>query len=175
MKKQIFLDMDGVIVDWDAGVRQTFGVQWYPDKWEIPYESVFGLSKDHFWSRIDDTRWWGTLPWTVDGKAVYELVQGYEPVILTVARCAGARSGKPVWLRRNLPKIFYSGRYFITGGAKKHYLSHPAAVLIDDCDEYCTEWEAAGGRAILYPRPWNENRHILNPVSYLERMLMEYL
>jgi hypothetical protein len=175
MKKQIFLDMDGVIVDWDAGVRKKFGVDWHPTEWEIPYEEVFNRSENSFWYMIDYSKFWAELPWTKDGKEIYELVKSHDPCILTIARCQGALLGKGMWLRRNIPEVGYSGRYFIAGGMKKHLLAHPNSILIDDCDALCDEWENSGGKVILYPRPWNRNHVFSNPLNYLKAMLRKYV
>jgi hypothetical protein len=175
MGKQIFLDMDGVIVDWDAGVRYSFNVDWYPTEWKIPYQKVFGMSSEDFWKCIDYGFWWAGLPWTKDGKEVYEMVRSFKPCILTIGRTTGAANGKRSWIKRNLPEVFKEGRYFVGGGPTKHFFAHPKAILIDDCDDYCEAWEKASGRAILYPRPWNKNRTIQDPVEYLKRMLAEYL
>ncbi|NIT60565.1 MAG: hypothetical protein GWN00_31495 [Aliifodinibius sp.] len=175
MKKQIFLDMDGVIVDWDAMVRETFGVDWYPTEWNIPYKEVFGMSRDRFWKAIDYGFWWANIPWTNDGREIYNVVKPWKPCILTVAKTFGAMNGKRGWVERELPDVYEAGKCFIINGPSKHLVAHPNAVLIDDCDHFCTEWENHGGKAILYPRPWNENRNIKEPLEYLKRMLAEYM
>ncbi len=57
-------------------------------------------------------------------------------------------------MQREIPHL--AGNAFI--GGKKHLLAHKDALLIDDRDENVAEFRHAGGKAILIPRPWNNQR-----------------
>jgi 5'(3')-deoxyribonucleotidase len=169
MITQLFLDMDGVIVDWLQGVRNFFHNEWYPTQWAIPYD-LFGCDEKLFWQLLDNTQWWANLPWTEDGKRIWSLVEPFKPCILTHGRVPHSNAGKVEWLHRELPDVVHDGR-FLLSGTRKDLVARPGAVLIDDAEHNCEAWEAAGGRAILYPRPWNANKDIPYPLAYLRGML----
>jgi hypothetical protein len=62
-------------------------------------------------------------------------------------------AGKLEWIHAHLPRWMHR-QYFIT--PRKHLLARPRALLIDDNESNCRLFEAAGGRAIRVPRPWND-------------------
>lgn len=67
-------------------------------------------------------------------------------------------AGKLEWIRRNAPPQMQQ-QYHLT--AHKYDLARPTRLLIDDSQDNVDEFRAAGGRAILWPRPWNA-RHLDN-------------
>jgi hypothetical protein len=175
MFKQLFLDMDGVIVDFDAGVRRKYNVDWYPTEWKIPY-AEFGTTFEIFWAGLDSGTFWNRLPWTKDGKRIQAIVEPMCPVILTAAAMPFAVPGKLMWLKREYPDAIKDRRVLICNGhAGKAAVAGPGKILIDDKNENIDEWEAAGGMGILYPRPWNRMYFIDSPLEYLVGMLMNHM
>lgn len=65
-------------------------------------------------------------------------------------------TGKLKWMQRNLPEWLQS-QYVLT--SKKALLADSRTLLIDDYHKNTIAFEAAGGRAILVPRPWNPYNH----------------
>jgi hypothetical protein len=63
--------------------------------------------------------------------------------------------GKKQWIRRYLPEEMWNN-YLI--GPPKHLCASPDALLIDDVEENVDKFRAYGGRAVLFPRPWNRLR-----------------
>lgn len=172
MFKKIFLDMDGVFVDFDGGVRKKFNVDWHPTDWSIPY-ATFGTTFKQFWKELDNAFFWGELKWTEDGKRIRAIVEPFKPTILTAAMMPYAMPGKMQWLKREWPDVVNDKRVLIAGGhSAKQSVAGPDKILIDDKNENIDEWEAAGGMGILYPRPWNRNRDVEFPLEYLMGMLM---
>jgi hypothetical protein len=176
MFKQIFLDMDGIFVDFDAGVREKYNVQdWHPTEWKIPYKE-WGTTFKEFWDSLDFTNFWEWLPWTEDGKRIVSIVEPFKPTILTAAVLPYASTGKIQWLNREWPDVMKDKRLLIAAGhAAKAAVAGPDKILIDDKDENIEEWEAAGGIGILYPRPWNKMAHHPYPLEYLMSMLMYHM
>jgi 5'(3')-deoxyribonucleotidase len=173
MFKQIFLDMDGVLVDFDGGVRREFNCDWwYPTEWSIPYREL-GFSREEFWQELDYPEFWEHLPWTEDGKEILSILVPYKPCILSHSRLPNAFMGKWKWLQREIPDVILEERVLMGWG--KVNVAHPNAILIDDSDHIIEEWERRGGLGILYPRPWNKGRNIKYPLEYLSGMLMFYL
>jgi hypothetical protein len=53
-------------------------------------------------------------------------------------------------------------------GPRKHFACRPTTLLVDDGDHNVREWRAAGGPAILVPRPWNTNHDLADdPMMYV--------
>jgi len=69
-------------------------------------------------------------------------------------RCA---AGKMEWIKRECPPWLH--RQFMIG-PPKHLLAQPGHLLVDDSEENCLDFNAAGGSSLLIPRPWNCARHL---------------
>ena len=67
---------------------------------------------------------------------------------------AGSYEGKQLWIEKNIAAM--EKRTIITNAAKSTFAA-PDALLIDDRDKNVDEFRAAGGHAILIPRPWNSS------------------
>jgi len=63
-------------------------------------------------------------------------------------------AGKLEWIHDRFP-VWMHRQYAIT--PRKHLLARPDSLLIDDYQENTDRFEAHGGRAVLVPRPWNDN------------------
>jgi len=172
MFQQIFLDMDGIFVDFDAGVRERYNNDWHPTEWAIPYRE-FGTTFKEFWDGIDFPGFWRGLPWTEDGKRIRSIIEPMRPIILTCAVLPYAMPGKMQWLKKHWPDVIKEKRVIITAGHEaKAAVSGPGKILIDDKNENIDEWNEAGGTGILYPRPWNKLAGTPYPLEYLMSSLM---
>ncbi len=60
--------------------------------------------------------------------------------------------GKYVWIENNLPEYLHRS-FSMT--PQKHFCATPETLLIDDSRKNVDDFRAAGGHAILVPRPWN--------------------
>lgn len=155
----VFLDLDGVLADFAAGVARLFGV----DKdlvvkfGDRSHEAV-GLSQSEFWRRLyaDGQKWWVDLPpypWAA--RLVEACDAAGEAWIATSPPkdCTTVGGGKLEWLKRFVPEVYKNRRYFI--GSRKHILAAPGRVLVDDNLSKCEDFRRAGGQAVLFPQPWN--------------------
>ena len=72
----LFLDLDGVLADFDAGARKVLGMS------SGDFEARHG--KREFWRRLArDKDFYGSLPLMPDAMLLFEAVKHLEPTILT--------------------------------------------------------------------------------------------
>ena len=177
MFQQIFLDKDGVIVDFDEGLRRRYNVAWYPTEFKLPYK-LFGMTFDEFWKDMEDPTFWAELPWHNDGKRIQAILEPFKPTILSAAFNAGTIQGKLEWLSKEYPDTMAQGQHRVllaNGHEAKAAIAGPGKILIDDRNLNIDQWTAAGGTGILYPRPWNRFRAVNYPIEFLMSSLMNAL
>ncbi len=122
-----------------------------------------------FWEWIS-RRTWEMMPpsgqfWLLDAAAT---MVGRENVLIATAptKSADCLFGKYQWMDEHLPD-WCKRQYSVT--PRKHWLSQPGVLLIDDSDGNVERWRdpfpdskihIEGGDAILVPRPWNSLHEI---------------
>lgn len=104
---KIFCDLDGVLVDFDAGVRElTSSNNKHPanPKTKISTSAASQNLPPHLlWPRIHATpNFFRNLPWTVDGLELWEALRHLHPDILTGCSAASVASDKYAWCQREL-------------------------------------------------------------------------
>ena len=167
MINTIFLDMDGVFVNFLGGLHKALGVPYdidnYPykkGKWNMltdikPFDDIPAT-----FEKCNDcctTSFWQNLEWMHDGHDIlttieYRCTSAQIYLLTTPMPNLESASGKMMWVNDNLP--IYLKRTIITQ-APKHLLARPDTLLIDDKDENIDGFIEAGGRGLLVPRPWN--------------------
>lgn len=165
MRNICFLDMDGVLVDTEAGVRALHG--------DETAKHVFGqqgvmLPEAEIFRWVNED-WWVDLPWSEDGHEILhacELAFGDGAVYIcskpTTLAHPATLVGKLRWIEKHCPK--YLNQYVLT--RQKWDLASPDKWLVDDSEENCDRFAANGGHSVLVPRPWNRNAG-LNTVDYI--------
>ena len=147
----IFVDMDGVLTDFERRFEQFAGVT--PDEYIDQKTIQFGKDKanEQFWNLIDKeigVRFWAGMPWMPEGENLYKYIKKYKPTILTSpSRDESSRIGKGVWIKRNMSGTPYKFGYKASGKAKH---AGPNKILIDDREDNISAWKAAGGIGILF-------------------------
>lgn len=151
---KIFLDLDGVLVDFRRGVCEAFGrddpsTNWtFWEDWEgVTSGMVNAKCNDYFWKYLD---------WTHDGQEIERAVRDkFEDIYLltTPMPNTGSGTGKLEWIKHHMPWAYSRT---IISYAPKSLMAKPDTLLIDDKDENIADFVAAGGRGILVPREWNE-------------------
>lgn len=167
---RVFLDLDGVIVDFAKGVIEWYNLDCKPEDWS-EWGDVFKYyegTEASFWDGLSDKFWIG-LKFTEEAKEILELLKPFKPCILTSPAHTGA-GGKQQWIRENLPGYFKNGRYLI--GPPKHLLASGNSLLIDDSQENCDKFIKAGGHAIIVPRPWN-NLSDKDVIEHLKKNVLD--
>ena len=154
----IFLDMDGVIVDWFGAAMKKLGIKEYPCPgyaWLISYLEERGLDGKKFWEELGRD-WYAGLQWTGDGREILRECERSGSVMICTSYTdnGGCLAGKLDWIQREMPK--YSDRIVFT---RQKFLCNRSRndILIDDFDDNIMSWDQVrgGGQGILVPRIWN--------------------
>ena len=135
MRRQIFLDCDGVLADFDAGAEAILGMP------AQAFEAAHGARA--FWRKLAQAEgFFENLAPMPDADELYEAVRRKNPIILTgMPRGNWAEPQKRRWAERHFPGV----PVITTMAAVKHEHRHPGDVLVDDRDRYRHLWEAEGG------------------------------
>lgn len=171
MKMKIFVDMDGVIVDFNTAALCTNcaaigGEDEYPEEcgWDIlkacnkirhSYSGVGRLppiTADEFWGALDYDFWYDLQPYPVAQTFIKYLEFWGDVYIVTApARSTDCVAGKYSWIKEHFPD--YRRKLIIC--THKELLADKNSILIDDRDKNCEAFEKAGGFVVPVPRPWN--------------------
>jgi hypothetical protein len=143
----LFIDLDGVLADFDRGVFKATG--------NDPSE----LHPGKMWPVLARTPgFYEGLEWMDDGPALWDAVKAFNPVILTgLPMGRWAEPQKRSWcareLGRDVPVIAGMSRHkaelaraWMVENRKDHLLP----VLVDDRLKLKDPWEHAGGRFVLH-------------------------
>ena len=134
----LFLDLDGVLADFDAGAKAVLGMS------SCDFEARHG--KREFWRRLARAKdFYATLPLLSDAMVLFEAVRHLEPTILTGLPLGNwAAPQKVRWAARHFP-----GTKIITTMARDKYKHMTGMdVLVDDRADHRERWKAAGGTFI---------------------------
>ncbi len=135
---QIFVDMDGVLADFDAHHEAVFGVR--SDKmadnvdWDV-VRAVTGFYRD--------------IPPMADLPALWAVLGRHSPIVLTgVPRSVEeAANNKRAWVREHLGSDI---EVRCCRSSEKCQHAKPGDLLIDDWEKYKALWIDAGGRWITH-------------------------
>jgi hypothetical protein len=162
LELKCFIDMDGVIVDFMPAMRRHLKI---PESYQIekgnfdtigPMCEFAGWDEQKMWEELS-TDFWSELPWTPEGKDILsrcEAVYGQDNCyILSSDFNPVSAYGKRLWLKKHLRH--YRKRALL--GSGKDACAFPTTTLVDDGDHNIDAFTKAGGRGILYARPWNSS------------------
>lgn len=153
----LFVDLDGVLVDFDAGVRALFNGLG-PDDIEARF----------MWPRLAKAKgFYDRLPWMSDGKTLWDFVRPYSPTILTgLPRGNWAEPEKRAWCSRELgpdvPVLTCLSRDKARLAAD-WCADGAVPVLVDDRISLQESWEGIGGIFIFH-------QNALSSIEALERL-----
>ena len=134
MEPRLFLDADGVLADFDEGVRQLLGME--PRAFEAKY------GRGAFWKRLANAKdFYATLPEMADARVLFDAVKHLKPTILTGLPLGNwAAPQKVKWAAEHFP-----GVPIVTCMARdKHKHMKAGDVLVDDRENHRSAYEAAG-------------------------------
>src|SRR5215210_1760687 len=136
--RQLYLDCDGVLADFDKGATAVLGL---PPR---DFEKRHGIGR--FWQKLATAPdFYFGLPLKADAMELFEAVRHLDPVILTgLPRGNWAADQKVRWAARYFP-----GTRIITCMARdKRDHAKAGDVLVDDQLKHRHLWEEAGGAFI---------------------------
>ena len=133
--RQLYLDCDGVLADFDKGATAVLGL---PPK---TYEARHGLGR--FWQKLATAPdFYFGLPLMDDAMELFEAVRHLDPVILTgLPRGNWAADQKVRWAAQHFPGT----RVITTMARDKRDQAQVGDVLVDDQLRHSALWIEAGG------------------------------
>jgi hypothetical protein len=145
----IYLDMDGVIADFDQRFQSLSGMN------PTEFENTYG--KQEFWDFIDEKHkiaFWVGIPVMGGAQQLVDYVSKYPYEILTAPSTKKqSLLGKNLWVKNHID-LFGSKPKINFKKAKNKHLVKPNLtkndILIDDRADTIDRWNTAGGTGILY-------------------------
>lgn len=176
MSHIIYLDLDGVLVDFVGGALRLLGLPESDRQHVVEWDALSRIVEDrgmcypdqghdYVWARVDmaGEDFWADLPTLPHGAVLLtNILTANIPVVFVTAssRHHSSAAGKQKWLSDNLPHDVYQGKPLHRRFAicpTKHLLAHPGALLVDDRPRNVDLFRGAGGKAVLWPQPWNHD------------------
>ena len=161
----IYFDMDGVLVDYLGGLKDT--------------AKKLGVAEDDgkaIWDEInkDSITWWANLKPLPDGMKLFNAIKDKEPSILSSAGSKEeTRKGKLEWLKKNGLTPYLKEMIFTNSKSSKKKYAQDGDILIDDRADNVADWEMAGGTGFVFN---NNSSSILKQMNTLkENYWKQYL
>lgn len=145
-----YLDMDGVVADWDTAAEEFLGVPFRSK----PLYGEYRVS-DIEWDRLrSEHRFYRNLPLMKDCALLVDLARqyrdrlGWQLLFLTAVPhnddVPWAYSDKVLWAQERFPDIAV---HFGPHSTDKWRHCQPGDILVDDRGDNCASWRGAGGLA----------------------------
>lgn len=144
---KIYLDMDGVIVDFISAIHKLFKLTDFREWEKMGKEKYVDINKT-------GEKWWSEMNWLSDGKKLWNYLKDYDVTILS----AGPKDkishpisveGKRNWLNKNIGSS-YGSNAIITTAVEKQKHADKNHILIDDSPRNIKQWISKGGIGILH-------------------------
>jgi len=172
---EIYLDMDGVCVDFLGAALRTQGydAKDYFQRWlddhpgELFPEALIGKTPMEFFTHphMRTADFWANLvPYDWFERLYTELSRQGHVIFLTAPISApGCVQGKHQWLINQFGSDF--NEFIFT--RHKERLAHDNAYLIDDMPFNIEPFSARQGHGLLFPQIWNEHVGVEDPVAHV--------
>ncbi|WP_455381185.1 glutathione S-transferase N-terminal domain-containing protein [Salinispira pacifica] len=140
---KLFVDLDGVLVDFEKGVREVTG------------REVHEMSPRQMWPKLARApHFYAGLDWTPDGRELWQHIEKHGPTVLSGLPLGfWARPQKIEWCRRELGEDVPVITCMSREKARKGAAATPdgqVPLLIDDRESICESWEQMGGVFVLH-------------------------
>ena len=135
-----YVDMDGVLVDFDKGFREFSKMD------PLDYMEKYG--KPAFWKMLQKKpRFFLNLDWMPDGEKLWDYVKQYNPIILTTPADSMeyCKEDKKKWVKEHLGKDIK-----VIFSSKKGEYADSTSILIDDRDKNIIPWKNSNGIGIKH-------------------------
>ena len=135
MARQLYLDCDGVLADFEAGAKAALGM--HPKA----YEKRYGPAR--FWMTLKrSSDFYFGLPLLPDAMRLFDAVTHLDPIILTGLPIGNwAADQKVRWAAKHFPGT----RIITTMARDKRNHAKEGDVLVDDQLRHAGLWEEVGG------------------------------
>ena len=168
MIEKVFLDMDGVLTNFNKPICKEFNLPYPPTEYEF-FEDIRQDVND-----FCDIGFWEYLDWMPNGKEILELVESFFPqskiyLITRPMDNPGCWTGKYLWVKKRIPRYV---NHLIVTKVSKSVLANKNTLLIDDNDKNVDTFI---GKSILVPRPWNRLRGVSKKAIKNVEASLEYI
>lgn len=178
---RVMLDIDDVLNNFTSHAMRYLGCDNVEFPVECGYNIVAAINLAHpihnkwtpnqVWTHLGERLWLDIPVSDLCADVVWDCVElvGQDNVFLCSSLTKNHRctKGKLGWMDRCLPG-WLRDQYILT--PHKYLLANENTLLIDDYHGNTSDFEEAGGRTILVPRPWNPNNRY-NTKSYVKGAL----
>jgi hypothetical protein len=154
-KYTLYIDMDGVLVDFEKSAHKLLG------------EPITATNKKIYWKKLQSLgengalEFWTSMDWMPNGKKLWNFCSQFNPIILSSpghTMRTLIEKGKEVWIQKNMsPK---PGKVLFETDKEKY--ANPKAIIIDDRSKVIDPWRSAGGIGIHY-----QDKNIDNVIAEL--------
>lgn len=154
---QLFVDMDGVLADFDQGYFNCFGDRPCKISDNVNWELV--KQKNHFYKN---------LPPMKDFNILWKGVESLKPIILTGIPSHDAYSGEAIKNKREWVDKHIGKEVKMIGCKSKDKSLHskPGDILIDDWEKYKHVWIGNGGIWITHTSAKSSLEQLYNITGY---------
>jgi len=149
MDYKIYVDMDGVVADFDQRFIDLSGM--------LPREFEAKYGKNAFWEFIDEgdnkLKFWVGIPQMSDAQQLIDFVSKYDYEMLTAPSLKKqSLMGKGLWMINQTKKGLFPSKPKVNykSAKNKKDFAEPNHILIDDKASTIDSWNAAGGIGILH-------------------------
>lgn len=155
--KALYLDMDGVIADFDAALRargvannETNFIHLPKDQWTAPQVELDRQVREC----MEAPDFWNNIPLMEGARALWQYASGFNLYVLTATPRETAHRDriekqKRQWIQHYFPG-FPDNRVIVCQRSEKQRYSGDGCVLIDDMEANCLEWGYHHGTAIRF-------------------------
>lgn len=168
-KLSVLLDMDGVVADFIKGVCNLFAIN-YPNLYRDYSPATFNMAEEIHFKELGITNrkiydaldaegesFWTNLNSYDGARGFYNQLcslVGSDNVVFSTSPSSQPEctTGKIKWLQQFTRKKSFKN--FMVGH-HKYLMAKPNILLVDDKEENVYSFLEAGGKAYLFPRPWN--------------------
>jgi len=163
VEKILYVDLDGVLVDFVGGWMDYYFIMNRQPVTKWNFGEDYGLNKKDFYRSITSLpiSFWSNLsatPWATElMKVLVEELKFYEAdkiMFLSHTVSEDCRVGKQLWVNKHFPDLGDS-LITVSDSKLKSRFANQHSVLIDDKFENCVDFAKNGGRSWLFARPWN--------------------
>lgn len=143
MIDEIYLDMDGVLTDFD---------------YQVAYYNARKASGGIDWDKIHKigASFWTSMPWLLDGHRLYNDIldlqkqYNFKLGILSAIFTNSGKRGKRYWLEQNCPEINSENVIICDRAFHKVQHAKPNRLLIDDKDLICEDFIKNNSHSIMF-------------------------
>jgi len=160
-KYKIYIDMDGVIADWEKQFKTYSGLP------VDTYIASHGKQNQYQFVKKNSPGFYANMDWMDDGKLLYDFLKDLPIEILSHATDEKAADGKIMWLKNHDIKAKTN---LVKHREDKAKFASPTAILIDDRPETIEEFNKAGGIGLLHTNAIDT----INKLKYLLGVKQSY-